>query len=77
MNHLPTVCVLVAARCQNQWEGPQVNKFEQVSSDDHQMSLAGTGLGWGDPMSGGGPRARAGGGVHCTKRTNASWVMAT
>ena len=21
--------------------GPQVNKFEQVSSDDHQMSLAG------------------------------------
>ena len=32
--------------------GPQVNKFEQVSSDDHQMSVAGgryTGL-----MSGGG-----------------------
>ena len=23
--------------------GPQVNKFEQVSSDDHQMSLAGGG----------------------------------
>ena len=21
--------------------GPQVNKFEQVSSDDHQMSVAG------------------------------------
>ena len=42
MNHLPTVCVLVATRCQYQWEGPQVNKFEQVSSDGHQMSLVGT-----------------------------------
>ena len=30
--------------------GPQVNKFEQVSSDDHQMSVAGVGLGkgWGE-----------------------------
>ena len=39
----PTVHVLVATtRCQYQWEwgvGPQVNKFEQVSSDDHQMSV--------------------------------------
>ena len=26
-------------RCQYQWEGPQVNKFEQVTSDCHQMSL--------------------------------------
>ena len=26
------------------WVDPQVNKFEQVSSDDHQMSL--TGDGW-------------------------------
>ena len=34
---LPTVCVLVATtRCQY-----QVNKFEQVSSDDHQMPVAG------------------------------------
>ena len=24
--------------------GPQVNKFEQVSSVDHQMSLAGVGM---------------------------------
>ena len=28
------------------WGGPQVNKFEQVSTDDHQLSLAG-GLGLG------------------------------
>ena len=27
--------------------GPQVNKFEQVSSDDHQMSLVGGGAGAG------------------------------
>ena len=44
------------------WLGPQVNKFEQVSSDDHQMSVAGRDpqigcLGWGEGspslMSGG------------------------
>ena len=29
--------------------GPQMNKFEQVSSDDHQMSPAG---GWGKGVSG-------------------------
>ena len=29
--------------------GPQVNKFEQVTSDDHQMSVVGLGVG---PMSG-------------------------
>ena len=35
--------------------GPQVKRFEQVTSDCHQMSLAGLGpgLGWGCPMSGG------------------------
>ena len=41
---LPTVRVSVATtRCQHQWGrvGPQVNKFEQASSDDHQMSVAG------------------------------------
>ena len=40
---LPTVGASVAIRCQYQWTrgGPQANKFEQVSSDDHQMSLAG------------------------------------
>ena len=27
--------------------GPQVYKFEQVSSDDHQMSVAGEGWGYG------------------------------
>ena len=37
---LPTICALVATRCQYWWGmGPQANKFEQVS----QMSLAGDG----------------------------------
>ena len=42
---LPTVRASVAAnRCQCQWgigteRGPQVNKFEQVFNDNHQMSL--------------------------------------
>ena len=38
---LPTVPASVATRCQYQWGCPKVNKFEQVSSDGHQMSLAG------------------------------------
>ena len=29
----------------NGWVGPQVNKFEKISSDDHQMSVAGEGVG--------------------------------
>ena len=41
---MPTVCVSMAtARYQEQWSvgvGYQVNKFEQISSDDHRMSLA-------------------------------------
>ena len=37
---LPTTRASVATRCQHCGEGPQVNKFEQVSSLDHQMSLA-------------------------------------
>ena len=42
---LPAVNVSAATRCG--WgEGHQVNKFEQVSSDGHQMSLGG-GQGWG------------------------------
>ena len=58
--HLPTILALVAAtRCQYWWGrvGPQVNKFEQVSHDNHQMSVArGRGLGprsdvGGDPLS--------------------------
>ena len=44
---LPTIHVSVATtRCQY-WRrgggGPQVNKFEQASSDDHQVSLVGVG----------------------------------
>ena len=31
--------------------GPQVNKFEEVSNDGHQVSLVGVGLYWGGPMS--------------------------
>ena len=38
--YLPTVCASVATRCLYVG-GPQVNKFEQVSSDGHKMSLAG------------------------------------
>ena len=37
---LPTICTL-ATRCEYWWGCPQVNKFEQVSSDGHWMSLAG------------------------------------
>ena len=35
---LPTVSALVTTRCQYRWGCPQVNKFEQVSSNGHQMS---------------------------------------
>ena len=41
-NRLPTVLVSVATtRYQNRRRGvgPQVNKFEQLFSDDHQMSV--------------------------------------
>ena len=41
---LPTVHVFVATTtyqyCEGRGLGPQVNKFEQVSSDDFQMSVA-------------------------------------
>ena len=36
----------LATRCQYWWGGPQVNKFEQVSSDGHRMSPAEAGA-WG------------------------------
>ena len=56
---------------------PQVNKFEPVSSDGHQISLA-VGSGWEvSPMSdvqGAGGQGHTGA---CTVRTNASWVMMT
>ena len=38
--HLSTACDTVATGCQHQGKVPQVNKFEQVSSLDHQMLLA-------------------------------------
>ena len=37
------------------WVGPQVNKFEQISSDDHKMSLAGGGYVGGGYIQGGIP----------------------
>ena len=44
---------VVTARCQFQGDGcPDMNKFEQFSSDDHQMSVA----------EGGYPRSHVGGG---------------
>ena len=55
---LPTVGVsMVSTRCQYGGPrvlGPQVNKFEQVFSGAHQMSVAGDGVGIQDPchMSG-------------------------
>ena len=62
--------------------GPQVNKFEQVSSDDHQMSVA---LGGSVPClvsgkGGGGLGLMSGiggGEGTCTVRSNASFVMVT
>ena len=65
-------------------EGPQVNKFEQVSNDGHQISLAGE---LGSSMSGVQMRTGAGGGVPCvmsrvpgpggpdTVKSKVSWVM--
>ena len=42
---VPPTCAdhtFFTTRCQHQWgRGPEVNKFEQVSSDGYQMSLAG------------------------------------
>ena len=43
---IPVGCVpptsVVTTRCQYQWDGvgPRVTKFEEVSSVDHQMSVA-------------------------------------
>ena len=71
---LPTVGVsVVSTRCQYGGPrvlGPQVNKFEQVFSDDHQMSVAGDGVGIQDPchMSGCG-----GGGVGTVMYVRVTW----
>ena len=55
-------------------DGPQVNKFEQVSSLGYStLIVVGTGIGLGGGHC---TRGRAGGG-HCTVRSNASWVMVT
>ena len=53
---------------------PQVNKFKQVSSDDHQMSVAGR-RGWVPCLVSAGEEVGAIGG--CTVRSNTSWVMVT
>ena len=49
-SRMPTTCLPTvrasATRCQYWWDRHQVDKFGQVSSDGHQMSLAG-GWGWG------------------------------
>ena len=45
--YLETVCAsisVVTTRCHTLGVGPQMNKFEQISSDHHQMSLVGKGL---------------------------------
>ena len=49
-NRLPTVCISVAAISTPGDGGvrPQENKFEQICSEDHQVSVAGGG---GIPMS--------------------------
>ena len=63
--------------------GPQVNKFEQVSSLGYQMSLAGprpsTEGGWSPKRDGRGARAvyREQGLRPLTLRSNASWIMVT
>ena len=59
--------------------GPQVNKFDEVSSDGHQVSLTGKlgPEGWG-PMSdvhGAGSGWREGGRGCYTLRFNVTWVM--
>ena len=69
---LQTVRASVATRiCHYLGRGPEVNKFEQVSSDGHQMSPAD----WAGPgipclMSRKGPSS-------CTVRSNALWLMVT
>ena len=74
---LPTVGVSVGTtRCQYgglRVLGTQVNKFEQVFSDDHQMPVAGDGVDIQDPchMSGGG--GGGGGGLVTVKSVRVTW----
>ena len=35
-----SICASIATKCQHQSRGPEVNKFEQVAIDGHQMSRA-------------------------------------
>ena len=73
--HYPTIRASIATRCQ-QWlgKGPKVNKFEQVSSLGHEMSLAGRGALYKED---GGALYRGWEGCPCMVRSNASWVMVT
>ena len=92
---IPVGCVLPACanytcfttRCQKWWRGPEVNKFEQISSHSHQMWLAEGqgGQGWGILMSHvqkegelgwvKGPMCGGRGlGGTCILKSNASWV---
>ena len=86
---IPVRCVLPACQPYELWPpdvstgrgcgvgGPQMNKFEQVSSYGHQMSLAG---GWAWPELGVPclmARGAAAAGRGCTVKSNASWVMVT
>ena len=43
-SRMPTICASIASKCQQCRGSPQVNKFEKVSSDGHQMPLAGRSL---------------------------------
>ena len=54
---------------------PGVNKFEQVSGLDHQISV-GVGWGWGPPSHAWRSESGPGKGS-CTVRSKASWVMVT
>ena len=61
-------CELFIPRNHEKMGCSEVNKFEQVSSDDYQMSLARwTGVGVSGPMSR----------EPCSVKSNASWVMVT
>ena len=77
---VPPACqpyVLLPPDVSTDWEGGQLNKFEQVSSYGHQMSLAvGPEGSMSDGREGGVPMSDVGGGGGgSTVRSNASWVM--
>ena len=82
---VPPTHASVATRCQHLW-GSQVNKFQQVSSLDHQMSLEGFlyrevpcsgGQGWGGGTLPVQCSSMSGVGGPCMVRSNVSWIMVT